>query len=91
MTEVLTNVVDDVLRKTLGAYGYDHADVKPGEDHDGEPALFIDAVLKPNSKLVEAEIYSEAHRALSDVLLKNGERRFPYLYLRHPDDERAES
>lgn len=90
MTEALTSIIDDILRKKLGPHGFDHAEVNAGVDHDGEPALFIDAILKPNSQLVGGKKYGEAHGALSDVLLRYGERRFPYLFIRHPDDERAE-
>ena len=90
MTEAPTDLIDEVLRKTLGPHGLDHVNVVAGEDHDGDPALFIDAVLKPNTPLIGADIYSAAHRVLSNSLLKYGERRFPYLSLRHPDEERAE-
>lgn len=90
MSEAPVGIIDAVLREKLGSYGFDHAEVKADVDHDGEPALFIDAVLKPNSQLVEGKIYSEAIGALSSALLRLGERRFPYLLLRHPDDEPAE-
>jgi len=90
MSEIPSDVIDYVLRDKLGPYGLDHVEAKAGIDHDGEPALFIDAILKPNSQLVAGKIYAEVLGALSDALLKRGERRFPYLSLRHPDEERAE-
>jgi hypothetical protein len=90
MTEPPFAIIDDVLRAKLGPHGFDHADVRVDLDHDGEEALFIDAVLKPNSPLVEGKIYSKALGALSDALLKHGERRFPYLMLRHLDAEAPE-
>ncbi len=91
MTDAPKNLIEAVLRETLGPYGFDHSDVRADYDHDGEEALFIDAVLKPNSPLVEGKIYSKALGALSDALLKHDERRFPYLMLRHLDEESAES
>jgi hypothetical protein len=90
MAEVPLNIIDYVLRDKLGPYGLDHVEVKADIDHDGEPALFIDAILKPNSELVGGKVYADVLGALSDALLKGGERRFPYLMLRHPDEERAE-
>jgi hypothetical protein len=90
MTEPPKPLIDSILRETLGPHGFDHAEVKVGYDHDDEEALFIDAILKPNSPLVEADAYSGALGALSDALLKNGDRRFPYLSLHHPDAEPAE-
>jgi len=90
MTDAPTRLINEILREALGAHGLDRVEVKADEDHTGEPALFIDAILKPDTPLIEAKIYSAAHRALSKSLLQHGERRFPYLVLRHPDDERAE-
>jgi hypothetical protein len=90
MSEAPTNLIEDVLRKELSPHGLDYVRVKVDEDHDGEPALFIDAFLKPNTQLIEAKIYDEAHKALSDALLRQGDFRFPYLFLRHPDDERED-
>ena len=90
MTEPPKALIEDVLRETLGAHGFDHAEVKVDWDHDGDEALFIDAILKPKSPLVEGETYSGALGALSNALLKNGELRFPYLSLHHPDAEPAE-
>lgn len=91
MNEAPKDLIDGVLRESLGAYGFDHADVRVDYDHDGEEALFIDAVLKPETPLVEGRIYSAALGALSNALLQRKDRRFPYLRLRHPDDERPES
>jgi len=90
MTEVPLDIIDSVLRKMLGPYGLDHVQAKADVDHDGEPALFIDAILKPNSELVGGKVYVDVLGALSDALLKRGDHRFPYLTLRHPDEERAE-
>jgi hypothetical protein len=84
MAARLTAIIDEVLREALGPHGLDHVKLEEREDHDGEPALFIDAVLKRNAKLVEASVYSNAHMAVSYALLSHGENRFPYLYLCHP-------
>jgi len=90
MAEAPNDVIEQVLRKTLGPHGFDRAETTVGLDHDGQEALFIEAILKPNSKLIEATAYSAALGALSDALLKRGDRRFPYLTLRHIDAEPAE-
>src|SRR3954468_13078016 len=36
MTRAPIDIIYDVLRRTLGPYGFDHAEVKSGEDHAGE-------------------------------------------------------
>jgi hypothetical protein len=74
----------------LGPHGFDHAEVKPGVDHAGEDALFITADLKPGAPFIEGEVSDEALGGLIHALRKRGDRRFPYLHIRHPDQERAE-
>jgi hypothetical protein len=88
MDQALIKIIDDIVRKKLGAYGLDHVDVKEGVDHDGEDALFIDAVLKPGSRIVGGKISGAAHGALNEALLKTGERRFPYFNIRHQEKQR---
>ena len=88
MIEAPTKLIEGVLRDKLGSHGLDYVTVTAAEDHAGEAALFIDAYLKPSTQRVEAKIYDEAHKALSDALLSQGDARFPYFFLRHPDDER---
>jgi hypothetical protein len=90
MTSAPVELIEEVLRRTLGPYGFDHAEVRVAPDHAGDEALFIDAVLKPKSGLVGGKVSNEAHGALSDALLAHGDRRFPYMSIRHPDDEPAE-
>ena len=90
MTEAPIDVIDDVLRKTLGPFGFVHAEVRSGEDHAGEQALFIVADLKPGAPLIEGKVSDEALGGLIQALRKRGDQRFPYLHIRHPDQERAE-
>src|ERR1700730_18528591 len=35
--------IERILRKNLSRYGFVRAGVEPGDDHDGDPAIFIDA------------------------------------------------
>lgn len=80
---------DKVLRDALQRAGYDYVEVKTGLDQDEAPALYVTAVLKPKSSVVDGRTFSAALTALSDALLARGESRFPYLRLHHPDDVRA--
>ena len=91
MTEdEIRTLADDVLRRTLGEFGYEAVEVSSALDHDEAPALFVTARLKAGSAMIRGEIFAVAHGALSHALLERGETRFPYLRTWHPDDERAE-
>lgn len=95
MTEdEIRSLADDVLRASFGRFGFDHAEVRADLDHDGEPALFVDAIFRPGSiqkdRPAFADAFGEALGALRDSLLDGGENRFPYLLPFYPDDEFAE-
>jgi hypothetical protein len=87
--EQVKQLADAVLREELGSSGYESVSVRFDDDNDGDPAIYLDAHLLPNSPLVDAKIFVEALHKLRSELINNGELRFPYLYTRHPDDEFA--
>lgn len=82
--------VEGVLRPILDPHGFDHAEVRVDLDHAGDEAIFVDAVMKPAAGFVGGKVSNAAHGALSDALLASGDERFPYMTIRHPDDEPAE-
>ncbi|HLH11744.1 MAG TPA: hypothetical protein VKV77_07700 [Methylovirgula sp.] len=84
-------VAQRILREKLGPFGFSEARVNAGLDHDGEPALFVDAIFQPNAPNIGGRASSEALVALRNALLEKDEERFPYLLLRYPDDEFPES
>jgi hypothetical protein len=85
-------IADEVLKPKLEKLGLDKVVVREGFDHDGEESLFIDAQMKPRAKIVGGEVSSKLHLALSEALIRAGEKRFPYFNIRHPDkDSRAPS
>jgi len=88
MLKVTSQELEKALRKALGSFALDHVELREGFDHDGEPAVFVTAVLKPNARLMPGEISTSASVAVADVLKRSGDEWLSYLYLRRPDDER---
>jgi len=82
----VSTVADEILRNALRGSHYERVAVHSGLDHDGDPALFIDAILEKNVPPVAGEIINSALASLRAALLQNDEGRFPYLRLVHPDD-----
>lgn len=89
MDDIPRQAIENAVRSKLGPYGLDRVETKAGFDHDGDPALFIYAVLVPNSDVVPGEVSAAANVALNEAL-GSDDRRFAYLYIQHPDDERPE-
>ncbi|MBV9290460.1 MAG: hypothetical protein JO288_22025 [Hyphomicrobiales bacterium] len=84
--QAVSSIADRVLRDALRDHGYQRVVVHSGRNHEDEPALFIEAVLKDNIPVVRGEVINSAHAALREALLQNDELRFPFLWLVHPDD-----
>jgi hypothetical protein len=83
----IREIAERVLRPELEAFGLERIVVKEGLDNSDDPALFVDAFLRAGSPPLRGELSSHVHHALSKSLLEAGENRFPYLRVRHPDDE----
>jgi hypothetical protein len=88
MTEPLKTSIEAALKKTLGAYGFDHAEIKEDFDHDGEAAVFVTAVLRPAAPPIPGDVSGSANVVIAQVMENAGDERFSYLYIRRPDDER---
>lgn len=88
MTGALEATIEAVLKKALGAHGFDHVEIREDVDHDGEPAVFVTAVLRPQTLRIPGEVSASANVAVADVLEKAGDDRLSYLYIQRPDDER---
>jgi len=88
MTGALEASIEAALKKTLGAHGFDHVEIREGVDHDGEPAVFVTAVLRPQTLKIPGEVSASANVAVAQVLEKAGDDRLSYLYIQRPDDER---
>lgn len=86
-TDIATKkAVQKLLKDKFAQYRFERVDVRAGEDHSGDPALFIDAYYGLSDTPLDARLISYTLTELRDLLLKMGEKRFPYV--RHHFDER---
>jgi hypothetical protein len=85
--EEIRKIAEQALRDAIGHIGLDRVLVESGFDHDGEPALFIDAILTPKTPLLSGATANSALWSLRSALTNRGDLRFPYLKFKHPDDE----
>jgi hypothetical protein len=84
-TDAVTAAINNLLKERMDRYGFDHAEIRIDDDHTGEPALFIDAYYHLGEPLETLQLL----RLLTDLrngLVRQGERRFPYV--RHHFNEK---
>lgn len=75
-----------VLKARLGHLGFQRAEVHAGEDHNGEPALFVDAQYNLSHDPIDPGATLGLLQVLRRELEAVGETRFPHV--RHHFDER---
>src|SRR5712692_7968899 len=71
--------IDRILRENLSRYGFVRATIEPGEDHTGDPAIFIHAEYRLSDEPVDSRVTLATLSMLRDKLIALGEDRFPYL------------
>ena len=82
----IVQLIEQTVREGMAHYPLRAVKVRAGEDHCGNPVIFV----APEYDLVDHPIELmgtfELMNTLSDKLLASGERRFPHI--RHMFDER---
>jgi hypothetical protein len=79
-------LVERTIRETMSAYIVESIDVQAGEDHDGDPVIFIEVRYCLNDEPIDSAVIAGLLSLMRDKLWAAGERRFPHT--RHLFDER---
>ncbi|MBB6306916.1 hypothetical protein [Xanthobacter tagetidis] len=74
----LKQLIGPILRKQLARSGFESFDLETGEDHDGDPALFIIAHFGA-SREIDASAVIESTSRIRERLREKGDPRLPYL------------
>ena len=82
----ITELIRRTVRESMQPFGLRDVDVRPGEDHDGDPVIFIEAHYDLVDRPIEPDIMAKLALILRDRLWEHGETRFPHI--RHRFDER---
>jgi len=71
--------IERILRENMSRFGFIGATIEPGEDHTGDPAIFIHAEYQLSDEPVDSRVTLATLSMLRDKLIALGEERFPYL------------
>lgn len=79
-------VVDDVFRTAFAEGSRPVVTISSKEDFDGDPALYVLAIVPASAALPMGEAGESLQLALSKALVARKDLRFPYLRMLHPAD-----
>lgn len=85
--DAVASIANDVLGRTLGAFGFERVDVTDDIESDGDEALQVIAHFRTGSKPADGSSSLKALSQLRETLQHAGEARFPLLRYDYPDDE----
>lgn len=77
--EKLKAAIEKAVREAMSNWGVREIEVFAGEDHDGDPVLFVDVNHEFSREPVDPKKLSSLVVKLRDELFRTGERRFPIV------------
>lgn len=78
-------LIEQTVREMMGPFGLKSVSVRAGEDHDGDPVIFVEAHYGLSETPVDLEVTSALATTLRSRLWEHGEVRFPHI--RHKFNE----
>ena len=88
VTPKITKAIGELLRQEVGRFGVEAISVVPGEDHDGDPVIFVDVDYGPEGDDIDTMVLAGLITKVRDRLWKLGEERFPHIRHNIGDDRR---
>jgi hypothetical protein len=85
--EALQHEMRAIIAKHLGQYGIKKTEIRAGEDHAGDPAIFVDVWYKLTTELYDPKYSIAATSELNRQLGAAREYRFVYFRNHFPDDQ----
>jgi hypothetical protein len=82
----LEKAIRALVKPRLRRLGIEHLTVKPGEDHDGDPVIYVDMRHRLLDDPIDLREVLAVGREIRDLAWKHGEHRF--VHVRHHYDER---
>jgi len=84
--ENIVELIKQTVRESMEPFGLRDVNVRAGEDHDGDPVIFVEAQYDLSERPIETDVTAQLISILRGRLWERGETRFPHI--RHRFDER---
>jgi hypothetical protein len=82
----IIRLIEATIKDRMRPFEPNGLEIWAGEDHDGDPVIFIDVRYGLRDEAVNAQTTAALPSFLRDLLWQAGERRFPHI--RHQFDEK---
>lgn len=77
--DAIVELIRTTVHESMHPFGLRDVSVRAGEDHDGDPVLFIEADYDLTDTPTDFSVTAALTTKLRDKLWDAGERRFPHL------------
>lgn len=82
----IVELIKGTVQESMGPFGLKAVNVQSGEDHDGDPVIFVEAEYDLSDTPIDTAVTAKLTSILRDRLWAADERRFPHI--RHKFDEK---
>jgi hypothetical protein len=84
----MARLIEQIVRESMEKYALKSVSVRAGEDHDGDPVIYIEAAYDLSTTPIDPAVMADLTSILCDRLWELGESRFPHV--RHKFHEQQE-
>ena len=75
----IVELISRTIHETMDQFGLRSVEVHAGEDHDGDPVIFVEARYELSERPLELGITGRVASILRERLRNAGEMRFPHV------------
>lgn len=89
INEDVAAAIEEIVRREMGPFGLREVTIKPGEDHDGDPVLWVETSYTLDGQPIEPDVVAGLVSKLRERLWALGETRFPHVRHRFLDEQKV--
>ena len=86
--EDIRAAINAMLWQEVGAFGLHKVSVSAGEDHDGDPVIWVDADFEAKGEPIDPKAFAALVGKLHKGVWEMGETRFPHLRNHFSEDQK---
>jgi hypothetical protein len=85
----VVETITSLFHERMNPFGLSDVVVRPGEDHDGDPVIFVDAVYALRPRPIEPQAIFDLESSRRDAVRALGERRFVHVIYKFNDAQKV--